>query len=84
LSADTSFSAKNLDRLATWFRYENNWPHNSIPRDAAEALFSIGRPPLTASNCGRSTAIVDCDRQTVSQGREPAAPVATIAQDEAA
>lgn len=72
LSNDTSFSAKNLDRLATWFRNEDNWPHNNIPRDAVEALFSIGRPPLSAAQCGDHTTPVDCDRQTVSQERDAA------------
>lgn len=72
LSSDTSFSARNLDRLATWFRNEDNWPHNNIPRDAAEALFSIGRPPLAAVQCGDDTTRVDCDSQSVSQGRDAA------------
>lgn len=72
LSGDTSFSVKNLDRLATWFRNEGNWPHNNIPHDAVEALFSIGRPPLAAGQCGDDTTHVDCDRQSVSQGRDAA------------
>ncbi|MEH3046482.1 hypothetical protein [Sphingomonas adhaesiva] len=36
-------SARNLDRLADWFRDAANWP-DAIPADAAEALASIGRP----------------------------------------
>jgi DNA phosphorothioation-dependent restriction protein DptG len=63
LSEDTSFSARNLDRLATWFRNEDHWPDCLIPKDAAEALFSIGRPPLSAAQCGRDTARIACDRE---------------------
>lgn len=36
-------SARNLDRLADWFRDTANWPE-AIPADASEALASIGRP----------------------------------------
>lgn len=65
LEHDTSFSAKNLDRFATWFRNEHHWPNNSIPEDAAAALFSIGRPPLSAAQCGVFTSHVDFVRQPV-------------------
>lgn len=65
LEHDTSFSAKNLDRFATWFRNENHWPNNSIPEDAAAALFSIGRPPLSAAQCGEFASKVDFDRSDV-------------------
>jgi len=66
LEHDTSFSAKNLDRFATWFRNEDHWPNNNIPEDAAAALFSIGRPPLPAAQCGEFASDVECDRQTIS------------------
>jgi hypothetical protein len=72
LSHDTSFSARNLDRLATWFRNEDHWPHNNIPEDAAAALFSIGRPPLSAAQCGGNPATVDCNTSTVFQRRNAA------------
>lgn len=61
LSQDTSFSARNLDRLANWFRNEDHWPHFNIPADAAEALFSIGRPPLSAAQCGDNAGRVACN-----------------------
>jgi hypothetical protein len=67
LEHDTSFSAKNLDRFATWFRNEDHWPNNSIPEDAAAALFSIGRPPLSAAQCGEFPSEVDFDRHHVSK-----------------
>ena len=72
LSHDTSFSARNLDRLAAWFRNEGHWPHHNIPEDAAAALFSIGRPPLSAAQCGGNTAPVDCDQPAVSQRKKVA------------
>ena len=72
LSHDTSFSARNLDRLATWFRNEDHWPHNRIPEDAAAALFSIGRPPLSAAQCGENPATVDRNTSTVFQRRNAA------------
>ena len=56
LAHDTSFSAKNLDRFAAWFRNEEHWPDRNIPEAAAAALFSIGRPPLSAAQCGGKTA----------------------------
>ncbi len=65
LQHDTSFSAKNLDRFATWFRNEDHWPNNSIPEDAAAALFSIGRPPRSAAQCGECAPEVDFDRDGV-------------------
>lgn len=65
LEHDTSFSAKNLDRFANWFRNEDHWPNNCIPEDAAAALFSIGRPPLSAAQCGESAPKVDFDRDGV-------------------
>jgi len=66
LSQDTSFSAKNLGKFAEWFRTEENWPHRSIPTDAAEALFSIGRPPRATAQCGEGATTVDCDRHELS------------------
>ncbi|PZU77736.1 MAG: hypothetical protein DI530_12130 [Sphingomonas sp.] len=38
-------SARNLDRIADWFRDGANWPQ-AIPAEAAEALASIGRPVI--------------------------------------
>lgn len=67
LEHDTSFSAKNLDRFAAWFRNEDHWPHSSIPEDAAAALFSIGRPPLSAAQCGKFPNDVAFDREPVSK-----------------
>lgn len=67
LEHDTSFSAKNLDRFASWFRNEDHWPNNSIPEDAAAALFSIGRPPLSAAQCGECAPSVDFDRASISK-----------------
>lgn len=72
LSQDTSFSARNLDRFASWFRNEVHWPNSTIPEAAAAALVSIGRPPLRAAQCGEIPAIVDCDRCVVSQMSEAA------------
>jgi hypothetical protein len=69
LSHDTSFSARNLDRFAAWFRNEEHWPDRNIPEDAAAALFSIGRPPLSAAQCGEYPALVDCGRSAVLQER---------------
>lgn len=65
LEHDTSFSAKNLDRFATWFRNEDHWPNNRIPEEAAAALFSIGRPPLSAVQCGELAPKVDFYREGV-------------------
>ena len=67
LEHDTSFSAKNLDRFAAWFRNEDHWPHRRIPEDAAAALFGIGRPPLSAAQCGRFPNEVACDCEPVSK-----------------
>lgn len=44
LSDDTSFSVRNLERFADWFRRPSNWPNHSVSPEAAEALASIGRP----------------------------------------
>lgn len=38
-------SARNLDRIADWFRDGANWPQ-AISAEAAEALASIGRPVI--------------------------------------
>lgn len=38
-------SARNLDRIADWFRDSSNWPE-SIPDEAVTALASIGRPVI--------------------------------------
>ncbi|WP_267382211.1 MULTISPECIES: hypothetical protein [unclassified Sphingomonas] len=67
LENDTSFSAKNLDRFAAWFRNEGHWPHNTIPEEAAAALFSIGRPPISAAQCGKYTSAAQCDLETILQ-----------------
>ena len=65
LSHDTSFSAKNLDRFAAWFRDEEHWPNRNIPDAATAALISIGRPPLRTAPCGDNTAFVHRDRGAV-------------------
>lgn len=38
-------SARNLDRMADWFREPSNWPREIVPA-AIEALSSIGRPAI--------------------------------------
>ena len=40
-------SARNLDRLADWFRDPANWP-NGITKHALAGLLSIGRPAVAA------------------------------------
>ncbi|WP_336867738.1 hypothetical protein [Sphingomonas sanguinis] len=57
LSTDTSFSAKNLDRFAAWFRNDDHWPDRKIPEAAVDALYSIGRPPLSTMQCGGKAAV---------------------------
>lgn len=42
-------SARNLDRIAGWFRIPANWPDGSIPEVAEHALVAIGRPALPPS-----------------------------------
>jgi hypothetical protein len=46
VAAGKSFTVPALERVAAWFRQPANWPNEAIPRDAAAALASIGRPPL--------------------------------------
>lgn len=41
-----SFSVRNLDRLASYFREPANWPLEMLPPDATAALASIGRPAV--------------------------------------
>jgi hypothetical protein len=71
-----TFSVTNLEKFASWFRVPANWPDRSIPRDAATALTSIGRPPLPASTMPHSyrtrDASVDCDPRAVSQQSDAA------------
>lgn len=40
-----SFSVRNLDRMAEYFREPANWPESIIPPSALAALQSIGREP---------------------------------------
>jgi hypothetical protein len=74
LQQDVSFSVRNLERFAEWFRNAENWPRGEIPQNAAEALSSMGRPPVidhshssladrTVSDCGAG---VVCDRHPIS------------------
>ncbi len=72
LSHDTSFSAKNLDRFAAWFRDEEHWPNRSIPDAATAALISIGRPPLRTAPCGENTASVHRDRSAILRSERQA------------
>lgn len=63
------FLVHNLDRLASWFRDPQNWPCLQVPDTAANALISIGRPPLDASIdhlCVKDGALVACDRRGFS------------------
>ena len=46
VAAGKPFTVFALERVAAWFRQPANWPNEAIPRDAAAALASIGRPPL--------------------------------------
>jgi hypothetical protein len=39
-------SARNLDRLADWFREPANWPCEIITDPASSALAAIGRAPI--------------------------------------
>ena len=39
-------SARNLDRLAEWFREPTNWPSETISGAASAALAAIGRAPI--------------------------------------
>ena len=39
-------SARNLDKFADWFRTPSNWPGETIPQEAADALSAVGRPAL--------------------------------------
>jgi hypothetical protein len=49
LYAGKPFSVPNLEKVAAWFRQPENWPARAIPHHAAEALKSIGRPPVTSA-----------------------------------
>lgn len=44
LRAGKAFYVHNLERFATWFRDPVNWPGGTIPKEAASALESMGRP----------------------------------------
>jgi hypothetical protein len=74
LRSGGTFSVANLEKFNAWFRLPANWPDHVIPHDAAEALISMGRPPLPSvsmTHVYRSgDASVACDRATVSQGKE--------------
>lgn len=43
-----SFSVRNLDRMASYFRDPSNWPGGSVPPEALAALLSIGRPAIAS------------------------------------
>ena len=65
-----TFTVANLEKMAAWLRDPANWPDASIPHDAALALTSMGRPPLTTSmphDCGNDAASVACDHAALSQ-----------------
>jgi hypothetical protein len=69
LQADVSFTVRNLERLAAWFRDSQNWPARRVPEVALVAMASIGRPVLpnaTLTLAARST-IVSCDQPPLSQ-----------------
>ncbi len=70
LRAGKTFTVVNLEKMTTWMRDPANWPDSAIPHEAALALTSMGRPPVTAftaDQCGKDTALVACDRSSVSQ-----------------
>ncbi|WP_163958411.1 hypothetical protein [Sphingomonas insulae] len=74
LKAGATFSVANLEKFNAWFRVPANWPDRVIPHDAATALISMGRPPVSdvsMTHAYRSDdASVACDRVIVLRGQE--------------
>lgn len=65
-----TFTVTSLEKMAAWLRDPANWPDAVIPADAALALTSIGRPPLTADmpqTWRTNSASVACDEAGFSQ-----------------